>query len=138
MLRSSAARPHVASDARCSPCLSLAPACGRADRAAKIKAVCRHSSLRSAAMLRRFVSFSISLLFLTTAAWADDLPIVRGVEAQPLKAQAKRVAEALDSLGEPLSKEQAAALDKAIATADADDAVEAIQKVLDQRCLVGV
>src|SRR3954468_24116446 len=69
---------------------------------------------------------------------ADDLPIVRGVEAQPLKAQAKRVAEALDSLGAPLTKEQAAALAKAITTADPDEAVEAIQKVLDPRCLVGV
>lgn len=83
------------------------------------------------------------LLAIALGCWAisapaDDLPIVRGVEAQPLKAQAKRVAEALDSLGEPLSKEQAAALDKAIAIADPDDAVEAIQKVLDQRCLMGV
>src|SRR5690242_21488666 len=109
-------------------------------------------------MVRRLLSFShlvsrllpgnavtrgsrlVCLLLAATASWAfaQDLPIVRGVEAQPLKAQAKRVAEALDSLGEPLSKEQAAALNKAIATADPDDAVEAIQKVLDPRCLVGV
>jgi hypothetical protein len=82
----------------------------------------------------------VCLLLAATTSWAfaEDLSIVRGVEAQPLKAQAKRVAEALDSLGEPLSKEQAAALDKAIAISDPDDAVEAIQKVLDPRCLVGV
>ena len=48
------------------------------------------------------------------------------------------MAEALDLLGEPLTKEQQAALDKAMATTNADDAVEAIQKVLDPRCLVGV
>src|SRR3954447_15896319 len=89
-------------------------------------------------MPRRFMSFSMSILFFATATLPAALPTVRGVEAQPLKAQAKRVAEALESLGEPLSKEQAAALDKAIATADPDEAVEAIQKVLDPRCLVGV
>src|SRR5687767_551982 len=77
-----------------------------------------------------FGSFAVSL--------ADELPIVRGVELQPLKAQVKRVAEALAYLGEPLTREHQAALDKAVASMNADEAVEAIQKVLDQRCLVGV
>src|SRR5207247_8529127 len=76
--------------------------------------------------------------FLASLALADDLPIVRGVEAQPLKAQVQRVAQALELLGEPLTEEQQAALDRAIANPNADDAIEAIQKVLDQRCLVGV
>src|SRR5436853_7150464 len=85
------------------------------------------------------VLFQLPVLCLTiAAALGDDLPIVRGVEAQPLKAQVKRVAEALDLLGEPLTKDQQAALDKAIANTNADDAIEAIQKVLDQRCLAGV
>jgi hypothetical protein len=80
------------------------------------------------------------VVFLISSSWlpADDLPIVRGVEAQPLKAQVKRVAEALDYLGEPLTKEQAVALDKAVAIMNADEAIEAIQKVLDARCLMGV
>src|SRR6266850_3285498 len=81
----------------------------------------------------------VLLLYLaTTLARADDLPIVRGVEAQPLKAQVKRVADALELLGEPLTKDQQTALDKAVANMNADDAIEAIQKILDQRCLVGV
>src|SRR4029079_16610377 len=54
------------------------------------------------------------------------------------KAQVQRVAQALDFLGEPLTKEQQAALDRAVANTNTDDAIEAIQKVFDQRCLVGV
>src|SRR5436305_4300479 len=80
----------------------------------------------------------LASIVLTSILCADDLPIVRGVEAQPLKAQVHRVAQALEFLGEPLTKEQQAALDRAIANTNADDAIEAIQKVLDQRCLVGV
>src|SRR2546423_5958628 len=81
---------------------------------------------------------SLALLTTVSSLLADDLPIVRGVEAQPLKAQVHRVAQALEFLGEPLTKEQQAALDRAVANTNADDAIEAIQKVLDQRCLVGV
>ncbi len=71
---------------------------------------------------------------------ADDaLEIVRGVELQPLASQAKRVAQALDQiLGAPLSEKQQAELDKALKLKDADEAVVAIQKVLDPLCLVGV
>src|SRR5690349_7711977 len=88
---------------------------------------------------RLLVSLLTSLaLSLLTCLRADDLPLVRGVEAQPLKAQVKRVAQALEFLGEPLTKEQGAALDKAIANTNDDDAIEAIQKVLDPRCLMGV
>src|SRR5437868_1476777 len=88
-------------------------------------------------MLRHLLT-SLVLLFSTSLVTADDLPIVRGVEAQPLKAQVHRVAQALEFLGEPLTKEQQAALDRAITNPNADDAIEAIQKILDQRCVVGV
>ncbi len=71
---------------------------------------------------------------------ADDaLEIVRGVDLQPLAAQAKRVAQALDqTLGSPLSEKQQAELDKALKLTDADKATEAIQKIFDPLCLVGV
>src|SRR5437660_644556 len=88
-------------------------------------------------MLRHLLT-SLALIFSTSLVTADDLPIVHSVEAQPLKAQVQRVAQALEFLGEPLTKEQQAALDRAIANPNGDDAIEAIQKVLDQRCLVGV
>ena len=84
------------------------------------------------------VSLAVVLaVFFASAVIGDDLPLVQSVEAQPLKAQAKRVAEALQLLGEPLSKAEAAALDKALAASD-ESAVEAIQKVFDPRCLAGV
>src|SRR5262249_4260687 len=92
-------------------------------------------------MTRRLSFLCLSLLlvavFVAYVA-ADDLPIVGGVEAQPLKAQIKRVAEALELLGEPLTKSQQAALDKAAAITNNDEASEAIQKALDPRCLAGV
>jgi hypothetical protein len=92
-------------------------------------------------MLRRLLlpSFiSLAAFFIAGAASADDLPILRGVEAQPLKAQVRRVAEALEYLGEPLSAEDRRDLDKAAAVMNEDEATEAIQKVLDKRCLAGV
>jgi hypothetical protein len=83
------------------------------------------------------VTLALALISITPA-FADDLPIVSGVEAQPLKAQVKRVADALDFLGEPLTAEQQSALEKAVANRNSEEATEAIQKVLDQRCLAGV
>lgn len=68
----------------------------------------------------------------------DTLPVIDNVEAQPLGAQAKRIAQALDFLGQPLSGEQSKALDAAIAMGDNAKAAAAIQKVLDPLCLAGV
>lgn len=80
-----------------------------------------------------------AVLLLRDAAFAaDELPRVIEVAAQPLKAQAKRVAQALETLGEPLSAERQAALQKALDAADESDAVEAIQNVLDELCVAGV
>ena len=68
----------------------------------------------------------------------DDLPRVLDVEFQPLSAQAKRVAEALVMLGEPLGKDDAARLEKAIDSTGGESAIRAIQEVLDRRCLIGI
>ena len=48
---------------------------------------------------------------------ADALPVLKNVEAQPFKAQAKRVADALEIVGEPLKKEEKGALEKEIGRA---------------------
>jgi len=69
---------------------------------------------------------------------AEELAIVAGVEAQPLKAQASRVAAALEFLGDPLTAEQKAQLDAALKEMDDAQAVAAIQRVLDPLCLAGV
>ncbi|MDX1946110.1 MAG: CehA/McbA family metallohydrolase [Pirellulaceae bacterium] len=74
---------------------------------------------------------------LVSAARAGELPLV-AVEAQPLKAQAGRVVEALAYLGEPLTEREKAALEQATANAQETEAIAAIQRVLDARCLAGV
>jgi len=66
------------------------------------------------------------------------LPLIENVELQPLQAQARRVATALEGAGAPLSGKQQQALDKALASADPKQAVRAIQEVLDPLCLVMV
>src|SRR5262245_22736083 len=75
-----------------------------------------------------------ALLLLASAARADDLPVVKKVELQPLAAQVKRVSDALLLSGSPLSDAEKKAIDEARANKD----VAALQAVLDKRCLVGV
>ncbi len=80
-----------------------------------------------------------SMLLAPNITWAGEaLPLVRQVELQPLKAQVRRVVQALELLGTPLSTEQKHALDAALAETSADKAIVAIQNVLDPLCLVGV
>ena len=67
-----------------------------------------------------------------------SLPLVSGVELQPLAAQTRRLVEALDSVGAPLSADERAALDSAISSPDAEAAVRRIQEVLDPHCVAGV
>lgn len=66
------------------------------------------------------------------------LPVVTGVELQPLTAQVKRLTEALESLGAPLSESERRALDSAFSMTDADQAAAEIQRILDARCLAGI
>jgi hypothetical protein len=68
----------------------------------------------------------------------DELPLVTDVEFQPLSAQARRVAEALTMLGEPLTRDESAKLEKAVDSTGGEPAIRAIQEVLDRRCLIGV
>ena len=68
---------------------------------------------------------------LACACCAQQLPVVDTVEQQPLAAQAARVTEALDMLGEPLPEGDKTAL-RAAKTAGE------IQRILDRHCLVGV
>lgn len=65
---------------------------------------------------------------------AAPLPMVKSVEAQPLAAQVTRVAQALEFLGEPLPADVSSALTKAASAGD----IEAVQTLLDARCLFGV
>lgn len=68
----------------------------------------------------------------------QELPVVELVEAQPLKAQARRVVQALEFLGQPLSVEQSRRFEAALDETDGRKAVVAIQKSLDELALAGV
>jgi len=66
------------------------------------------------------------------------LPLVHIVDLQPLIAQVKRILEATEYLGTPLSAESKEALRSAFKLADVVAAGERIQQVLDAYCLLGV
>jgi hypothetical protein len=82
-------------------------------------------------MLRRVIFASMILALPAVCLGAEELPRVKTVELQPLAAQAKRVSDALEFLGSPLSEADSKAL------AGAKDGL-AVQEVLDKRCLAGV
>jgi hypothetical protein len=77
-------------------------------------------------------------ILLAGSARGDELPLVTDVELQPLASQARRVAEALEFLGQPLPAEARARLAAAGRREDQAAGVRAIQEVLDPLCLVGV
>ncbi|HWE38042.1 MAG TPA: CehA/McbA family metallohydrolase, partial [Isosphaeraceae bacterium] len=80
----------------------------------------------------------VAALALTVRAKGDELPIVGDVEWQPLTAQAKRIMEALDLLGQPLPEASRRRIERAMDDDDEAKAVREIQKALDPYCLVGV
>src|SRR2546425_2896809 len=96
-------------------------------------------------MLCRRITIHLSLFCAITSslcsAFAADsptLPIVKNVELQPLVAQVRRVIEASDYLGSPLSTADRKTLEAAFKKSGADEASEAIQRVLDRYCLFQV
>ena len=72
------------------------------------------------------------------AADAVKLPLVEGVELQPLAAQVGRLVEALDYLGAPLAKAEQERLREAASQSDETKGVALIQELLDPHCLAGV
>jgi hypothetical protein len=83
-------------------------------------------------------SFAASILLFAAAQQAEPLPKVESVELQPLLVHVGRLREALDFLGNPLSKETAALLDAAAKEKDEAKARDMIQDALDPYCLIGV
>jgi hypothetical protein len=67
-----------------------------------------------------------------------ELPFVREVASQPLLVQCRRLAEALESLGEPLAADELRELDACAALADDADITRRIQDLLDKRCIAAV
>ncbi len=93
------------------------------------------------ALSRRWIpllALIVSGLSLAVAQGAEPLSVITDVEAQPLYAQARRVAETLTLLGAPFTAEQQQSLEAAYAAPDAAEGVAAVQAVLDPLCLAVV
>jgi hypothetical protein len=71
-------------------------------------------------------------------AQGEELTRVTDVEFQPLAAQVRRVVEALDQLGQPLTPTQRTRLDAALKSPAGPAGVAALQEALDPLCLLGV
>jgi hypothetical protein len=87
---------------------------------------------RSAGVLLLVTLFQVALF-----GEEGSLETIVGVDAQPLAAQAKRVAAALEYVGAPLSPDEVARLEKAYELSDAA-CVEAIQETLNPKVLFAV
>ena len=79
----------------------------------------------------------LPLLALASHASAQLQPI-DGIACQPLKAQARRLAETLQGVGTPLSRAERSRLDEILGMPDGPDAVSAIQELLAPRVLAAV
>ena len=90
------------------------------------------------ASVSRVVAVLILGLLANGSPRADELPLVTDVEFQPLVAQVRRVAQALDLLGRPLSAEEKDRIDQAVSAGDEREGLKVIQQVLGAACLVGV
>lgn len=86
-------------------------------------------------LFRVIVATVACLAALQAVVRADDLTVVSDVPEQPFEAQVKRVVAALEFVGSPLTKNKAAAVDKAI---EDKDSPVALQKLLDSLCLAEV
>src|SRR5688500_14127856 len=74
------------------------------------------------------------VLFVHDPALAATLPVVSGVEWQPLAAQIERVVQAAEFIGEPFTQSERDAVDAALKAKDPAK----LQAALDARCLFGV
>jgi len=86
--------------------------------------------------MSRITLFAVFLVALP--ALGQDLPVVTGVEGQPLMAQVTRLKEALDFLGSSLQEEDAARLEALRDRAPDESVVREIQATLDPYCLAMV
>ncbi len=75
----------------------------------------------------------VALFLLAPIHAAEPIPVVTGVEWQPLSAQIQRVLEAVDYLGVPLAVADRRALEQISPTAE--DAATRAQEILDRHCL---
>src|SRR5436190_14689350 len=80
----------------------------------------------------------LAVFSLCQTIFAASLPIIKDIEWQPFAAQVKRLVEATDYLGSPLSAKDKAAIEAVMKESDSQSAGEKLQSILDPYCLFGV
>ena len=80
----------------------------------------------------------LGLPVLLVAQAKPNMPWVLDVEPQPLIAQAQRIEEMLEKLGEPLEPADQERLQIAFEDEDDTEVIEGIQRVLDRYCIAAV
>src|SRR6266498_1449990 len=106
--------------------------------ATEVQEEMKFNSRKIARQTLRCVLLCLALILMPALSAAQELSKVEKIELQPLAAQAKRIIEAMDYLGSPISQTDKQALDNALAETDEKKAVEGIQSVLDRYCLFDV
>jgi hypothetical protein len=89
-------------------------------------------------MIRRFLLLSLCLIGFYSQSHAQEMPLISGVERQPFIEATKRLSEALEFSGAPLSQAQRAALESAYQQGSDNAVTRAIQETLDPLCLAFV
>jgi hypothetical protein len=87
-----------------------------------------------------FLITAAAAVFLSSSPQASSgaaLPLVDDVSRQHLEESAARIVQALEALGDPIADADRARLEAAAQQSD-EEAIEAIQQVLDSYCLVGI
>lgn len=86
-----------------------------------------------------FISVALPLMILATrCANAADLPVIDGVEPQPLASATERLVQALEYVGSPLKPDDQGKISRALQDTQVKGFAQQIQKVLDQYCLAMV
>ncbi|MFO1002769.1 MAG: CehA/McbA family metallohydrolase [Planctomycetaceae bacterium] len=100
-------------------------------------AKCNRSKAAAAAWVIRL--FAVFAMISNTATMrpvsAQDGPIITGLERQPFVAATRRLIEAIDFAGAPLSSDVVEKLQAAMASSDDRAAIRDIQEILDPLCL---
>ena len=88
--------------------------------------------------ISRAVFLAALLFFHGPFSLANELPAVRGIDFQPVGVHVKRLREALELLGEPLSAEASKLIDQAAKEVNDDAALMLVQEALDPLCLIDI
>jgi len=89
--------------------------------------------------LATFLTFEAASFSARSKIYADDaLPVISDVERQPFFAATRRLVEALDFAGAPLSDDVRQQIENVAAVPNDKDAVKQLQRILDPLCLAVV